>query len=106
MQISLSHRASQCAHAQDVLLTRSHGNGATGIQQVEGVRGLEDHLVTRQWQLEFDQAGRFAFVEIEQLEQLVDVGVFEVVGRLLNLVLMEHIAVGDLPNGPSAQTRS
>ncbi|KPW22529.1 Uncharacterized protein ALO83_04865 [Pseudomonas cannabina pv. alisalensis] len=76
------------------MLTRSHGNRATGIQQVEGVRGLENHFVSRQRQFQLDQARGFAFVKIEQFEQFVDVGVFEVVGRLLHLVLVEHIAVG------------
>ena len=88
----------QGAHAQNVLLTRSHRDRPARIQQVEGVRRLQHHFVARQRQrlVEFDQALGFAFIEVEQFEQLVDVGVFEVVGGLLHFVLVEHIAVGHL----------
>jgi hypothetical protein len=46
------------------------------------------------------------FTLIEHLEQERDVGVFKVVGGLLDFVLVEHIAVGDLAQRTSAQTRS
>ena len=35
------------------------------------------------------------FALIEQGEHKVHIGVFEVIGRLLDFVLMEHIAIGD-----------
>ena len=58
------------------------------------MRGLDHHLVGRQRQLGGHQPVGFALVEIEQFEQLRHIGVLEVVGRLLHLVLVEHIAIG------------
>ena len=63
------------------------------------MRCLDHHFVGGQRQFGGHQTVGFAFVEVEQFQQFFDVGVFEVVGRLLDLVLMEHIAVGHLAEG-------
>jgi len=64
------------------------------VQQVERVRALDHLLVGRQRQALLDQRQRLALALVEQLEQELDVRVLEVVGGLLDLVLVEHVAVG------------
>jgi hypothetical protein len=59
------------------------------------VRRLEDHLVARQRQLRLEQAPRLRFEEREQAKQLGRVRLLEVVGRLLDLVLVIDVAVGE-----------
>jgi hypothetical protein len=54
---------------------------------------LEHLLVGRQRQLGGDQLLGIALVRAEGLQQELDVAVLEVVGRLLDLVLQEDVAV-------------
>src|SRR5690606_10858093 len=95
VEVGLSDRARQGAHAQDVTLTLGHGNRAAGIQQVKGVRGFQYLLVSGQRQAGVDQTLAVFFVLVERHEQEIHVGVFKVVGGLLHFVLMKHIAVGN-----------
>ena len=90
-----------CATSRDSARMRPMYAGALGdrdraarVEQVERVRGLEDHLVAGQRQLRVEQALRLALEEREQLEQLRRVRLLEVVRRLLDLVLVVDVAVG------------
>ncbi|MPM97127.1 hypothetical protein SDC9_144300 [bioreactor metagenome] len=60
------------------------------------MRGLEHLLIGRQRQLGFHQVLGLLFVRAEGGEQKLGVGMLEVVGRLLHLVLVEHVAIGQL----------
>ena len=70
-----------------------HGNGAAGIQQVKGVRSFEHLFVSRQGQSSFDHALAFAFAHVELVEQGFDIGVFKVIGGLLDFVLVVNVTV-------------
>src|SRR5699024_7329590 len=93
--VRLRHGARQGAHAQNVALALGDADGATRVQQVERVAGLHDLLVGRQRQAGLDQLAGLGLAGVEPCEQGLDVGVLEVVGALLDLVLVEHVAVGD-----------
>ena len=58
------------------------------------MRGLQHALVGRQRQGELEQPLALALMRLELAEQLGDVGVLEVVLRLLDLVLVVDVAVG------------
>src|SRR3569623_1525765 len=95
----------ELADAQDIALALGDRDHATGVEQVEVVAGLDDLLVGRQSErVAAVWAGALPFVEQrlalglgvrKVAEQHVGVGRFEVVERLLLLVLQEHIAVAD-----------
>ena len=93
--VRLGHAAGQGAHAQDVALALGHRNRLAGIEQVERVRGLEHPFVGRQREFDLEHPHALLLVRVELAEQLVDVGVLEVVLRLLDLVLVVDVAVGD-----------
>ena len=57
--------------------------------------GFQNHLVRGQRELRFDQAPGFTLVVAEKTEQHLGIRVFEVIRRLFDLVLMEHIAVSE-----------
>ncbi len=61
------------------------------------MRGLQYLLVRRQCQFLLHQVLGVAFVGAEGGQQEVDVAVLEVVGALLHLVLVEHVAVPQWP---------
>ena len=83
------------AHAQDVALALGDGDGAAGVQQVEGVRGFQRLFVGGQRQPGFCQLQRHFFGGFELGKEAVHVGVFEVVGGLLAFVLVIDVAVAD-----------
>ena len=58
------------------------------------MRGFEHLLVGRQRQVEVDQFARLFLAGVEPGKECVDIRVFEVVAGLLDLVLVEHLAVG------------
>ena len=57
--------------------------------------GLQDHLVAGERKLRLEQALRLALEQRKLPEQLLRVRRVERVGRLLDLVLEEHVAVPD-----------
>ena len=59
------------------------------------MRRFQNLLVRRQRQVRFDQTQGVFFVLAERGEEEIDIGVFEVVRRLLHFVLVEYVAVGD-----------
>jgi hypothetical protein len=59
------------------------------------VGGLQDLFVPRQGQLVFHEVPGLLFMGVEGGEQEFHVAVLEVVGGLLHLVLVEHVAVAD-----------
>ncbi len=61
--------------------------------------GLEHVLVGGQRQPGLDQLAGFRLEQVELVEQRFHVGVFEVEGGHLHLVLQEDVAVGDLAEG-------
>src|SRR6185436_19697696 len=95
LEISLGHRAGEGPYPPNVGGALGHRDRAARVEQVEGMRGLHHHLVARQHALRFDQPFRLAFVVREGIEKQRDVGELEVVARLLDFVLVIHIAVGD-----------
>ena len=94
VQIALAHGAGQVPDAANVSCALGHRDGAAGVQQVEGVGGLEHLLVSRQSKLCFHQLVGGVFVCGKGAEQEVCVGVFKVVGGLFHFVLVEHVAIG------------
>ena len=96
-QVTLRHGACQGPHPQQVTLALGHGDRIACIQQIEGVRGLEGHLVGRQGQVQSRQPPALRLAGVEPPEQGVHVGMLEVVSGHLHLVLVEHVAVGDPP---------
>src|SRR6185436_10871846 len=93
--VGLCHGACERADPPYVGRALGHRDRAARVEQVEGMRGLHHHLIPRQHALRTDQALRFAFVFAEVPEQHVRVRELEVVARLLDFVLVIHIAVGD-----------
>src|SRR5688500_12948501 len=67
-EIRLRHRARERAHAADVSGALGHRDGAARVEQVEGVRALEDHLVRRQYGLRFHEALRLVFKTGKKIE--------------------------------------
>src|SRR4051794_33194432 len=83
--VGLRDGAREVADASDVGSALGHRDRAAGVEKVERMGCLEDHLVTRQRQLCLEQALRFRFEEREELEELRRIALFEVVGGLLDL---------------------
>src|SRR5574343_124910 len=93
VEVALGDGARQVADAADVGGAFGHADGAAGVEQVEGVRGLEHLLVAGQRELLAHQVLGLLLVRGEGGQQELDVAVLEVVGALLDLVLVEHVAV-------------
>mgnify|MGYP000211890929 CR=1 FL=1 len=84
----LRDAARERAHAEDESLSLGHRNGTTRIEQIEGVRRLQHLFVGGQGELGFEQSRARRFVFIEMPQQHRRVGMFEVVRRLLDFVLV------------------
>src|SRR5574343_788286 len=93
VEVALGDGARQVADAADVGGALGHADGAARVEQVEGVRGLEHLLVAGQRELLAHQVLGLLLVRGEGGQQELDVAVLEVVGALLDLVLVEHVAV-------------
>src|SRR6185436_12852726 len=93
--VGLRDGARQGAHAADVGGALGDRDRAARVEQVEGVRGLQHHFIAGQHALSFDEALRLAFEVAEMAEQHFGIGELEVVARLLDLVLVIDVAVGD-----------
>src|SRR5690606_5101875 len=91
--VGLRHGAGQGADAADVGGALGDADGAARIQQAEGVGGLERGLVGGQGERDFDQALGLGPVGVGVGKQHGGGGDFEIVGGLLDLVLVEHVAV-------------
>src|SRR5690606_12795696 len=91
--IGLRHGARQVADAADVGGALGDADGAARVEQVKGVGGFQRGLVGGQRQGHVHQALGFGFIVVEVREKHVGRGVFEVVGGLFDLVLVEHVAV-------------
>ncbi len=91
--VALRHCSRQLADAADVAGALGHADGATRIEQIEGVTGLEQGLVGGKRQIGGHQTCRFGLVQHELVEQNPRVGELEIELRLLDLVLMEHVTV-------------
>ena len=94
--VGLRDGARHGAHAQDVALAFGHRNRLAGVEEIEGVRSLHHLFVCRQRELGLDETCELGFVLVEAPQQYRGVGKFEVVLRLLDFVLVIHIAVGHL----------
>ena len=92
--VGLAARLGDGADAQDVVGTLDRGQGAAGIEQVEGVAALHDTVVRRQRQLAFQAGMALGLVVVKLLTHHLDVGDLKVIGTELALVLEEHVAVG------------
>src|SRR5690606_9240622 len=80
--VGLRHRLRQPADAQDVALAFGDADRAARVEQVEAVAGLGDLVVGGQRQSDLDELQRLRFAGVEAVEQLLDVGVLEIVGAL------------------------
>ena len=92
--VGLAARLGDGADAQDVVGTLDCGQGAAGIEQVEGVAALHDAVVRRQRQLALQAGMALGLVVVKLLTHHLDVGDLKVVGTELSLVLEEHVAIG------------
>ena len=81
--------------AQDEALAFRDGDRVAGIQQVEGMRRFEHLLVSGQRQACGQEFAALFFLVIKRREELIHIGVLEVIRRLLALVLQVDIAVAD-----------
>ena len=95
LQIGCAARLRKGAHAQDVAHALGGADDATSIQEVEGVRALENVVVRGQGQAGLKHTVALSLVAIELTEQKVGVGHLEVVSRELTLVFKEDIAVSE-----------
>ena len=102
--IGLRDPAREVADAADVCGALRHRDRAARVQQVEGVRGLQHLLVRGQRQSDPSGFG-LVFVSGERGEQEIGVAVLEVVGRLLDFVLMVYVAVGEAFRSSSGRKR-
>ena len=92
--VGLAARLGDGADAQDVVGTLDRGQGATGIEQVEGMAALHDAVVRRQRQFALQAGVALGLVVIKLLTHHLDVGDLKVVSAKLALVLEEHVAIG------------
>ena len=92
--IGLAARLGDGADAQDVVGTLDCGQGAAGIEQVEGVAALHDAVVCGQRQLALQAGMALGLVVVKLLTHHLDVGDLKVVSAKLALVLQEHVAIG------------
>ena len=92
--VGLAARLGDGADAQDVVGTLDRGQGAAGIEQVEGVAALHDTVVRRQRQLALQAGMALGLVVVKLLTHHLDVGDLKVIGTELALVLEEHVAIG------------
>src|SRR5439155_8793910 len=65
IEVSLRDEFRERSHAAYVGLALGHRDRAARIEQVEGVRALQHHLVARQRQSRLDQALRLRFIIVE-----------------------------------------
>ncbi len=77
VEIDLRHGSGKGAYTQNEALALRRGNGATGVQQVEGVRGLKNLLIGWQRQALINQVLALPLAMIELMEEGVDGGVLE-----------------------------
>ena len=92
--IGLAARLGDGADAQDVVGTLDRGQGATGVEQVEGMAALHNAVVRRQRKLALQAGVALGLVVVKLLTHHLDVGDLKVVGTELALVLQEHVAIG------------
>src|SRR6185437_3375641 len=65
LEVGARDRLGQPAHAQDVVGPVGHGDRPAGVEQVEGVRALEDAVVGGQRQAGLDAAARLGLEVVE-----------------------------------------
>ncbi len=109
VEVFLRHAARQVANAADVGGAFGDGNRAASVEQIEAVRRLEYLFVSGQRQLRGHQRLGLLFMRGEGGQQKVHIAVLEVVGALLDFVLVEHVAVfekGTSAAGPSQGARA
>src|SRR5688500_1245958 len=92
--VRLRDRARECANAADVGSALGHRDRAARVEQVERVRALQHHLVGRQRTARFHEPLRLFLKTREEIKKQIGVRQFEVVARLLDLVLVKHVAIG------------
>ncbi len=93
--VRLGDAAREGANPQDEALAFGDRDRLACVEQVERVRRLEHAFVGRQRQPGLEQPQALGLVGIELPEQFGDVGMLEVELRLLDLVLVIDIAIGD-----------
>src|SRR6056297_1623836 len=98
--IAFRDAARHVAHAQYEALPFGDRDRVARVQQVEDVRGLEHLLVGGQRQRARQQRGAAGLQLVELAKEDLHVGLLEVVGRHLHLVLVVDVAVADLPQRP------
>ena len=89
------HLPREPAHHAERLGALRRRDGAARVEDVEGVRALEDVRVRRDRQPHVDEPLRLGRVALEEVAVGLDVGVVEVVARHLVLALPERLAVAD-----------
>src|ERR1700751_632885 len=93
IDIGLRDQARQGADAADIARALGDRDGTARVEQIEAVRRLENHLVTRQRELRFEQPLCFRLEERKLLEELPHARFVERVLRLLDFVLEEDVAI-------------
>ncbi len=94
-KITLSHAARELAHAPEEGLALGQADGAARVEHVEGVRALEDVIVSGQDQLLIQAGGRLLLVQVVHLLQAFHVGHVEVIGAVLALALQVDVTGGE-----------
>ena len=91
----MRHSARQIANAANVGGTLRDADGTAGIEQIESVRRFEHLLISWQCELLTNQMLGLFFIGRKRREHERRIGVFKVVSRLLDFVLVVHIAVAE-----------
>ena len=94
LQPRAAGRLREVADAADIGLALGDADHAARLQRVEHVAGLDRLLIGRDRQLGVEAALALRGGLAEQVEQRVGVGDLEIVGRHLDLILEEDVAVG------------
>ncbi len=93
--IPLGNTPCQFAHSSEEGLTFGNADRAAGVEDVEGVRGLEDVIVRGDEQTLFETGVGFGGVEIVHLAGALDIGDLIIIFGVFELLAADDLAVGD-----------
>ena len=95
LEIRLAARPSQVPDATNIAGPLGHADGPAGVEQIERVGTLQAIFIGRQHKRGRNNPLALSFIHVKEVQQHFDVGLFEVVGRVLHFGLVMHIAIGD-----------
>ena len=91
--IRLSHAARKIAHAAKKRLALGHAHCAARIQNIEGVRALEDVIVRGKHQAILQRSFGLGLKQVVHLAQAVDIRDFKIILAVFLLALQIHVPI-------------